>query len=1422
MRFDTNTIINYVQKWLEEENCNIDVFFQTSYGRNDKSSYELVILELRGGSLKALAEKYGINGKMILRWILPYRNEENIEIKDFRSGSTYSSGYIFRRDDFKKENKPLHMCPDLNKGEIKPAWYRDIELKWKRFAKAAKTKCNLEDFIRLEAGLNAIFTSGSARQLGRFTKNDDEDNPLLALETGRQVLIDWPTETLGRLRIPHASHKNKLCPFQTPESKRTGLQLNLVADKDEIFSIATGLIPYPYHTDGPRLMMGGKNMKQAEIGIDGAEAPIVPGYYEGIRSCEIGALRSHLKNKRFFPYLGTNALTVIMPYKGYTYEDGLVISESLAKKFRIKNSHYKISKTFDVVVSKIDLDNSGIKELDKIFDFTQNKKFIYGDFLPQPNIKFYSVDTPELAKKWHEIYDHHAAGLLKDIKVKHVIKKRSGSKNNKRYNIEFNISWCFSVDRPMCIGDKITGRNGNKGVITKILPDDEMPKIHFSDCIMPAELIISPCSILGRKNLGQIWEMTHSLLIKKGGKKLKNLIEEKNFDINNICLDGINDGVNQDKIKEITDRLEEFLCEIGCDESGTFDVSFDDKHVRAFAGWQYFCRLHHHAWKKLQARGTHAPYDELTGQPSRCGALTGQRMGEMENWALLSHGALSILESMRINQTGNYNKTRDLLQKILRSLGISMIESSSGLKIIPRVKDTLKQKSLRSTLNLGKETSAFNAVISNNISVLDAVISIRDKLVEKSNDNKRVKSVVKQLDEIIKAECFFNDDGSIHIEPEILNYAADVKSEIQETGSIIPIKKPQLKKLLEKFCISNNDNLNLERAEALIKYRDGLIEILSHKTGIPRLYMSGRRYNHSGRAVIVPEPSLNLDCVYLPAAMLIELLDGYDEIYTNSMPNEIKNLHKMRQIFNDSDNNKSEAEYIAKKFDDFLNNIYGDLWCFLIRQPSLHRHSVQAFKIRCWALPVIGLPPLVTPGFNADFDGDTMAVFLPPYEYAKDLSKFSILHNPGLVGNGKIAFANSLDLALGWWNMQEGEEREKLSSHVQKLLKNKSTDEIRGMLRELQIDVAKNSSGAATLTPIEFENLSQDKEYKFENGLKILINSGAKGSKDDVEKIVKSIGEIEIKKDEDSEKTEKKFIDGNFWRGLTDDELFLYSYPSRFSMAQKKLSVADAGYLSRLLAEKLFEYTVNKKDCGASEGIEIAYSSEYDRILIDDTIMPTLGNLIDDLERALWGRVLLNGDHCLNSEDIKSLLDELKAGKKIKIRSPIHCHEKGNGHVCAVCYGADVASKPYDKPVLVYENFAAGLTAAGAIGERGTQLAMKRFHNPSISATSPIKLIRSFLVSSENTQLSEIITQILVDHDEKIVSNTANKELPQSLIHFEVAAACVSSKENNKYLSDIAGEKISKFLIKKPDCDFSFTDDFTSIKSRLLWEGGKN
>ena len=287
---------------------------------------------------------------------------------------------------------------------------------------------------------------------------------------------------------------------------------------------------------------------------------------------------------------------------------------------------------------------------------------------------------------------------------------------------------------------------------------------------------------------------------------------------------------------------------------------------------------------------------------------------------------------------------------------------------------------------------------------------------------------------------------------------------------------------------------------------------------------------------------------------------------------------------------------------------------------------------------------------------------------------------------------------------------------------------------------------------------------------------------------------------------------------MNDDELFRYSYPSRLSMAQKKLSAAEAGYLSRLLAEKLYEYTVSVNDCGTSEGIELSYSDEHDRLMIDGEILPVLGDLNIDAERVLWVRVIAGETRCLDSDGVKRVLESLREGMKVKLRSLLDCHERENGHVCAMCYGAYIASKPYDIPEPVKEGFSAGLTAAEAIGERGTQLAMKRFHDVGSSTESPIKAVRKKLAGKKAASISDILREFLTV-DSK--NHTASKELPQSLIHFETAAAYSESVHEDRYIYEIAGEKISRLLVRKTGDEFHFSDSLRTIKSRILWKGGE-
>ncbi len=1494
-----HSLIEHVNNWLRGSEVTAS-WFQWKKGDPD-----ILILELAGKALKGVREKYGADGKLLLQWMLPVGDEKGSVIRDWLQEGSFFSPVLFQRPEFKrksmndeegKEDKKkikkekihiMNLCPDLNKGGTVPAWFDYAKILWRVFSKKIiEDGASIAELARLEAGLNAIFVDSRRRTAARFEKVEaagsdcSNQNPLEEIEARRQVKINtaWKEGGLGRLRIPHTSGKKRLCPFETPESKRIGLNLHMSADAEcrdngtitagkRLLSVAVGMVPYPTHTDGPRLMMGGKNMKQAEPGITGAEPPVVPGYYEGDNTKGIKALKGYLdKDNRLYPYIGLNAMTVVMPFKGYTYEDGLVVSDSLAKRLGFCDNHYFFSKQFGCVIKKEDMEAAGIEKrsVSALLDYFKKEqdravgeRFVYGDSLPGFKIPLYEEKrkAPFLPCERRDIYVHHAPGVLKETDIRVEMMRVDRDAN---HHIKVVITWRFSVLRPLALGDKLTGRNGNKGVVTRIVPDSEMPKIHFKGAQpIPAELIISPSSIMGRKNLGQIWEMTHSLLQKK-----LDLEEIEDYEL-----------PGDKKYASDVSPLFKRLTEIGADERGAFKISGDGvpEGTRAFAGWQYFCRLHHHSWKKLQARGEYAPFEAATGQPIRCGARTGQRLGEMENWSLLSHGANEVLSGMRQMQTGNFVKTRELLDAVLRSLGIKTNKKNHGLEFL-RGDDNAAEETLQKVLDCDEHkefhvTYVFSDSIDKKTGKPREKKTLQESFEEALNKigGDKTKKTLHASEELLKSG-FFDKTGGIHIETALLNYY------------------PKLSTPLWKFFRGSY----YEKVSGLIEYHNGLFEILTGKNGIPRRYLLSRRYNHSGRAVIVPEPTLMPHELRLPIAMLVELLDDYDKGYLKSTPPKLQASTKVQDIVNDCPNRLDEARNLAKLLDTHL--LEHPLWCFAVRQPSLHRHSVQSFRIRCWEEPVIGLPSMVTPGFNADFDGDTMAVFLPPYDWAKDLSSYAIEDNPGLVGTGKSAFADGLDLALGWWNLKDKErwyeeigetppkETEPLSKYLPKLLQaisRKDFEERGKIIQELQSAVCAASTGAATLAPLEFDTICASLrhiEKKNENhdkaektlsdflekndkpGLSVMLKSGAKGKEKDVLQMTWAIGEVDKMKDhqleEGEEETEKKFISGNFWEGLTEDELFLYSYPSRYSMAQKKLSVATAGYLTRQLAEGLYEVTVEAGDCETDSGLRVEYGTDK-RLKINGVSVPALGNIKKDLVRILWGRVPLGMSQCLNMKDIEVLAAYWKDGSSMSgcladhlernsgaliIRSPLHCRKRGEGHICPLCYGADLVMKPYDNPVPVKGGFAAGLTAAQAIGERGTQLAMKRFHDvagePETQTENKIKKdernaiheMRSLLVfgKARNSILQTLFDRVLA---KEIKSPEADSELPQALIHFETALIPLAVKgvglgevaraSGGRFLSALTNERIKDLLSK----DNSFYDNLRTIKSKLIWEG---
>ena len=435
----------------------------------------------------------------------------------------------------------------------------------------------------------------------------------------------------------------------------------------------------------------------------------------------------------------------------------------------------------------------------------------------------------------------------------------------------------------------------------------------------------------------------------------------------------------------------------------------------------------------------------------------------------------------------------------------------------------------------------------------------------------------------------------------------------------------------------------------------------------------------------------------------------------------------------------------------------------------------------------------------------------------------------------------------------------------------------REALRVLQKKVCLASTGEGSLSPVSFQRLcdgfhsafpgagwvkkarSGDIKFleKLESVLKensdgsigLLVNSGAKGGMDDLRAMGAYLGDQELFRDDERDTPSadgRDFIDANFWEGLDERQLFTYSYSCRDSMASKKLAVAEAGYFSRLLAEGLFETGVTDGDCGAGSGMALGFEKTKGLVTVrlpgveEILEFPSKGDLAEDLLRIAWGRVPVGMERCLGEKDIRSVADawlgkkppmeaDLKAHLRcrkgmLEIRSPLACR-CGSPGLCSMCCGADLAGKPYDWSVLVPVGTRVGLSAAQAIGERGTQLAMKRFHQVSGSSGGESKtdILRDVLVDGNRGgstgERFRALLQVLSSGEGK-----AEKDLPQALIHFEIALrnekglrAEASSRTSGAFLSALSFERAGEILKSALQDQSMLSDDFSCVKSRLLW-----
>ncbi len=341
--------------------------------------------------------------------------------------------------------------------------------------------------------------------------------------------------------------------------------------------------------------------------------------------------------------LGKNVLVGFMPWEGYNYEDAILINEKLVKEDTYTSIHIEEYEC-EVRDTKLgpeeitrEIPNVGedsLKNLDeqgiiRIGAEVRAGDILVGKITPKGETELTSEERLLRAifgEKAKEVRDtslrvpHGEYGIVKDVKV---FTKKNCDELLPGVNV---VVRCYIIQkRKISVGDKMAGRHGNKGVVSHILPQEDMP---FLPDGTPLDIVLSPLGVPSRMNMGQVLEVHLGMAAKA---------------LNWKVATPVFDGARECEIREL-------LKQAGLREDGK-TVLYDGRTGEPFdslvtVGYMYFLKLHHLVDDKIHARST-GPYSLVTQQPLGGKAqFGGQRFGEMEVWALEAYGAAHTLQEM--------------------------------------------------------------------------------------------------------------------------------------------------------------------------------------------------------------------------------------------------------------------------------------------------------------------------------------------------------------------------------------------------------------------------------------------------------------------------------------------------------------------------------------------------------------------------------------------------------------------------------------------------------------------------------------------------------------------------------------------------------------------------------------------------------
>ncbi|MBN1325514.1 DNA-directed RNA polymerase subunit beta [Candidatus Falkowbacteria bacterium] len=379
--------------------------------------------------------------------------------------------------------------------------------------------------------------------------------------------------------------------------------------------------------------------------------------------------------------LGQNILVAFMAWGGYNYEDAVIVSERVVQKdlftsIHIENYQIEVRETkLGPEVITADIPNIGeekLKNLDengiiRIGAEVSSGDILVGKITPKGETELSAEEKLLRAifgEKARDVRDsslyleHGDHGKVIDVKI---FTQEKGDKLPP--GVTQMVQVAVADLRKVQVGDKMAGRHGNKGIISKIVPVEDMP---FLGDGTPIDIILSPLGVVSRMNLGQILETHLGLAANKLGFKVATPVFY---------------GVSEKKIKEL-------LEEAGYPVEGKLTLyngktgePFDQKVT---VGWKYLLKLNHMVEDKIHQRSI-GPYSLITQQPLGGKAqFGGQRFGEMEVWALEAYGAAHTLQEILTIKSDDVPGRAKAYESIIKGESIKKVNIPESFNVLVR------------------------------------------------------------------------------------------------------------------------------------------------------------------------------------------------------------------------------------------------------------------------------------------------------------------------------------------------------------------------------------------------------------------------------------------------------------------------------------------------------------------------------------------------------------------------------------------------------------------------------------------------------------------------------------------------------------------------------------------------------------------